>query len=241
MEKEFTCEEITQNLHCPMNFRIALAEDNKVNRSTFLQKMALQPELQLIFMAESGGDCLEQLKGLPHDKTPQVIFMDLEMPGIDGVETIRRAKALYPQIHFIVLTVFDDDEKIFEAIRAGASGYLLKHETAATLADAVKNVLETGGAPMSPAIARKALNLLSMAPAPGTGKAGSAMPVQITEREKEILKQMVYGWDAKRIAVELNLSVLTVRKHIANIYGKLHINSKAQVISLAHQQKWFEQ
>jgi DNA-binding NarL/FixJ family response regulator len=231
----------TNKTVCTMNFRIAFAEDNKVNRNTFLQKIALQPEMQLIFSAENGHDCLEQLKGLPHDKTPQVIFMDLEMPGMDGIETIRRAKALYPQIHFIVLTVFDDDDKIFEAIRSGASGYLLKHEPAAILADAVQNVLETGGAPMSPAIARKALKLLSMAPAPDTAKAatGTAMPEQITEREKEILKQTVQGWDAKRIAVDLGLSVLTVRKHIANIYDKLHINSKAQVISLAHQQKWF--
>lgn len=166
--------------------------------------------------------------------------MDLEMPQLNGIETIRHAKALYPQVHFIVLTVFDDDDKIFEAIRAGASGYLLKHESAAMLEDAVVNVLETGGAPMSPAIARKALQLLSRAPEQqDAAKAESSnLPVNITEREKEILQLMVNGWDAKTIASELSLSVLTVRKHIANIYDKLHVNSRAQVISLAHRNNW---
>jgi DNA-binding NarL/FixJ family response regulator len=225
--------------HLPlMTFKIAFAEDNKVNRNTFLQKAELLPEWQLVFSADDGRQCLEELKGLPHHKAPQVVFMDLEMPGMDGIETIRLAKLLYPHIHFIVLTVFDDNDKIFEAIRAGASGYLLKHEPAAILADAVRNVVEIGGAPMSPAIARKALQLLSKAPQP-EAKSSSAIPEQITDREKEILKQMVHGWDAKRIAAGLGLSVLTVRKHIANIYEKLHINSKAQAISLAHQQKWF--
>lgn len=89
--------------------------------------------------------------------------MDLEMPHMNGIETISLAKSLYPEIHFVVLTVFDDDEKIFEAIKAGASGYLLKHEPAAVLQEAVMNVLEFGGAPMSPAIARKALQLMSKA------------------------------------------------------------------------------
>lgn len=225
-----------------MPFKIAFAEDNKVNRNTFLQKMELMPEMQLIFFAENGNVCMQHLKGLPYDKTPQVIFMDLEMPEMDGIETIRMAKALYPQVHFIVLTVFDDDDKIFEAIKAGASGYLLKHEPANVLEDAVKNVLEVGGAPMSPAIARKTLNMLSLA-TPATANQNSqasTMPEQITEREKEILKHMVHGWDAKRIAATFNLSVLTVRKHISNIYEKLHINSKAQAISLAHHQRWFE-
>lgn len=170
---------------------------------------------------------------------PQVIFMDLEMPEMDGIETIRLAKSLYPHIHFIVLTVFDDDEKIFEAIKAGASGYLLKHEPASVLQDAIITILEFGGAPMSPAIARKALQLLSSSQSSAIDNSPvSTLPNVITEREKEILQLMVNGWDAKRIASELSLSVLTVRKHIANIYTKLHVTSKAQVISLAHKNKW---
>ncbi|PZR28056.1 MAG: DNA-binding response regulator [Citrobacter freundii] len=222
-----------------MVFKIAMAEDNAVNRNTFLQKIKVSGKMELVFAAADGNECLSELKGLPHALIPQVLFMDLEMPDLNGIETIRIAKTLYPQIHFIVLTVFDDDEKIFEAIKAGASGYLLKHESASVLENAVLEVLETGGAPMSPAIARKALQLLSRSPeAVAQQSETSSIPVNITEREKQILQLMVNGWDAKRIASELFLSVLTVRKHIANIYDKLHVNSRAQVITLAHKNKW---
>jgi DNA-binding NarL/FixJ family response regulator len=220
-----------------MIFRIALAEDNMVNRNTFMQKLKVADNLQLVFSAGNGNECLEHLKGLPHQSLPEVIFMDLEMPELDGIETIRIAKALYPQIHFIVLTVFDDDEKIFEAIKAGASGYLLKHEPASVLQDGIINVMEFGGAPMSPAIARKTLKLLSRTAVAEEAVAG-VLPAAITDREQEILQYMVNGWDAKRISTVLSISVLTVRKHIANIYEKLHVNSKAQVISLAHKNRW---
>ena len=217
---------------------VALVEDNPVNRKTFLQKMAGLPQYEICFVAEDGNECLEELKGLPEAKLPQVIFMDLEMPHLNGIETIAIAKSLYPQIHFIVLTVFDDDEKLFEAIKAGASGYLLKHEPALVLQDAITNVIEQGGAPMSPAIARKALQLLSQS-IKGLEGDGEHLPGTITEREKEILQYTVNGWDAKRIASVLGISTLTVRKHVANIYTKLHVQSKAQVIQMAHKHGWF--
>jgi DNA-binding NarL/FixJ family response regulator len=223
-----------------MNIPIALTEDNRINQHTFLQKIKAFPELELVFCADSGNECLDTLKGLPHNRLPKIIFMDIEMAELNGIETIRTGKSLYPQIHFIVLTIFDDDEKIFEAIRAGASGYLLKHETAATIKDAITNVLEFGGVPMSPAIARKAMNMLSKLPrieADNDNNYGG-IPDVITSREHDILQLMVNGWDAKRMAVALNLSVLTIRKHIANIYTKLHVNSRAQVISLAHKNNW---
>lgn len=195
--------------------------------------------MQLVFAAHNGNQCLEELSGLPHAGLPQVIFMDIEMPSMDGIETTQIVKTLYPQIHVLILTIFDDDEKIFEAIKAGASGYLLKHEPSSVLEDAVVNVLEYGGAPMSPAIARKALQLLSASSSIAVKQAGNPLPASLTEREKEVLQHMVSGWDAKRISSELNISVLTTRKHIANVYDKLHINSRAQAITLAHKQKWF--
>ncbi|MBS1773994.1 MAG: response regulator transcription factor [Bacteroidetes bacterium] len=219
---------------------IALVEDNPINRSTFMNKMPLLYGCNLLFVAQNGYDCLEQLKGLPVQKIPKVIFMDLEMPQLNGIQTISMAHALYPEICFIVLTVFDDDDKIFEAIKSGASGYLLKHEPATVLADAIANVLEFGGAPMSPAIARKALNLLSKAPLDSGLEKETSIPVSITQREQQILQHTINGWDAKRIAGVLDLSVLTVRKHIANIYAKLHVKSKAEVISIAHKEKWFK-
>ncbi|MEO5890976.1 MAG: response regulator transcription factor [Ferruginibacter sp.] len=221
-----------------MKVRIALTEDNFINRNTFVQKIKAYPELYLVFSSENGHECLEELKGLPLQLLPEVIFMDLEMPEMDGIEAIQIAKSMYPQIHFIVYTIFDDDEKIFEAIKAGASGYLLKHEPAGVIRDAIVNVLEFGGAPMSPAIARKTMHLLSKSTHEKEVHTDSTIPKIITEREQEILQHLVNGWDAKRTATELNLSVLTVRKHIANIYTKLHVTSKAQVISLAHKNKW---
>ena len=218
---------------------IALAEDNAVNRNTFLQKIQHLHYCKTVFIAHNGKECLEQLKGLPVSGLPQIVFMDIEMPQMNGIQTISLAKAIYPQIHFIVLTVFDDEEKIFDAIKAGASGYLLKHESSAVLEEAIKNVLEYGGAPMSQAIARKALQLLSRATTNAKTENNSTIPEDITEREKEVLQYLVNGWDAKKIAATINLSVLTVRKHIANIYTKLHINSKAQAINLAHKEGWF--
>jgi DNA-binding NarL/FixJ family response regulator len=160
------------------------------------------------------------------------------MPGMNGIDTINIGKSIYPQIHFIVFSVFDDDDKIFEAIRGGASGYLLKNEPGNVLYDAVLNVLEIGGAPLSPPVARKALNLMSKMSKKDAPENAQSLSHIITDREREILQHMVNGWDSKRIAVELNLSVLTVRKHIANLYSKLHVTSKAQIISMAHRNNW---
>lgn len=225
----------------PLNniIRIALVEDNAVNRITFQQKAQQNEHWKIIFSASSGDECMNQLKGLPQNILPEIVFMDIEMPGLNGIQTIENGKTLYPQIHFIVLSAFDDDDKIFEAIKAGAEGYLLKHENAATLNAAVKNVLEFGGAPLSPGIARKALKMLSMSSNSKTDKEISLPPEILTEREKEILQHTVSGLDAKRIADILNISVYTVRKHISNIYEKLHVQSKAQIIKLAHSNKWF--
>lgn len=220
--------------------RIGLVDDKAVNRASIADKIKQFEDLDFCFTAVNGNDCLEQLKGLPYEKMPQVVFMDLEMPELDGVQTINIGRAMYPEIYFIVLTVFDDDDKIFEAIKAGASGYLLKDESAIALHNAITNVFENGGAPMSAAIARKALDMLSKSQLQSETKTAEPhlLDVLVTEREKEILLFTINGLDAKRIAAKLDISVLTIRKHIANIYQKLHVNSKAQIISLAHKNNW---
>lgn len=231
-----------ENFRMSVKIKIGLVDDKAVNRTNITEKLKQFSDLDLCFVAINGHDCLEQLKGLPTEKLPQVIFMDLEMPELDGIQTIRIARTLYPWVNFIVLTIFDDDDKIFEAIKAGAHGYLLKDENAVALRSAVSNVLESGGAPMSPAIARKAFNLLGRSQVDKKTKVETDHYYEsiLTEREKEILLQTINGLDAKQIASLLNISVLTIRKHIANIYHKLHVNSKAQVISLAHRQNWFQ-
>jgi DNA-binding NarL/FixJ family response regulator len=182
------------------NPRIALVEDNALNRRTFLQKVEEHKTWEIIFIATNGDECLNELKGLPTNLLPQIIFMDIEMPGLNGIQTIAAGKTLYPQIHFIVLSVFDDEDKIFEAIKAGASGYLLKHESAEALQNAITDVLEFEGAPMSQAIARKTLHLLSKSLEKSNIHSGNAIPGTLSEREKEILLHTVNGLDAKRIS-----------------------------------------
>jgi DNA-binding NarL/FixJ family response regulator len=218
-------------------YRIALVEDNPVNVRSFRMKTDGIQSLKMSFVAENGKLALSQLEEFQHGFLPQVVFMDIEMPIMNGIEAIRIAKALYPHIHFLVLTVFDDEENIFEAIQAGASGYLLKHESSDQILQAVQNVMEFGGAPMSPGIARKTLQLLGRKEALHQSSK-SEMPNLLTDREKEVLTHLINGWDAKRISVELEISSLTIRKHIANIYQKLHVNSQAQVINLAHKNHW---
>ena len=219
---------------------IALVEDNMISRRSFLEKASLIPAWKVVLTETNGKDFMEQLRTLKECDLPQVVFMDLEMPGLSGSQTISMAKAIFPRVAFIALTVFDDDDNIFEAIKAGACGYLLKHEVHTVLRDAVTSVLEFGGAPMSPAIARKTLEILSKSTVADARKK-EPVPEVITEREKEILQYTIHGWDAKQIAQSLDISPQTVRKHVSNIYEKLQVRSKAQIIQIAHRNNWYKE
>jgi len=223
-----------------MPVKVAFVDDNMVNRNTFARKIQNFDDLEIVFIAPNANVCLEQLKELAPEKMPQVLFVDLQMPNISGIQLIQIAKVLYPTLHFIVLTVFDDDERIFEAIKAGANGYLLKDDNAISLRNAITNSLEQGGAPMSPSIARKALDILSKASVTSvqSGNNESSLDSLLSEREKEILQHTIKGYSPKQIADTLFISIYTVRKHIANIYEKLHVNSNTQVMNLAYKNKW---
>jgi DNA-binding NarL/FixJ family response regulator len=223
-----------------MPVRVAFVDDNMVNRNTFIRKIQNFDDLEIVFTAPNGNNCLEELKELPPEKVPQVLFVDLEMPNMNGIQLIQIAKVLYPALQFIVLTVFDDDERIFEAIKAGANGYLLKDDNAISLRNAITNSLEQGGAPMSPSIARKAFDMLSKASVVSVQSGGSESSLDslLSEREKEILQHTIKGYSPKQIAETLFISIYTVRKHIANIYEKLHVNTNTQVMNLAYKNKW---
>lgn len=220
-----------------MPIKIAIADDKQINRTTVKEKLMAYKEIELVMEAKNGHDFLEQLKHLPVEKYPQVALMDLEMPVMDGIQTITIASAAYPDIRFIVLTVFEDNEKIFEAIKAGAGGYLLKDDSAVNIIDAITTVVEYNGIPMSPAIARKTMELLKQSPVQPSVESVSSGP-ELSEREMEILKEMVTGKNYKAIGEKLFISPLTVRKHVAHIYEKLHVNSRAQIINLAYKNKW---
>jgi len=220
-----------------MSTRIAIADDKQINRTTVKEKLVSFPEIELAVEAKNGHDLLEQMKLLPLDKLPQVVLIDLEMPVMDGIQAISVASTIYPEVKFIVLTVFEDDEKIFEAIKAGAVGYLLKDDSAVNIIDAISSIVEFNGIPMSPAIARKTMELLKNSSVTLTNKNFSPDSL-LSDREMEILKEMVTGKNYKAIGEKLFISPLTVRKHISNIYEKLHVNSRAQVINLAYKNKW---
>lgn len=218
--------------------RIAIVDDKQPNRVSLSERLSAVHAYELVFMAVNGDDFLDKMKTSQHSARPQIVLMDIDMPIMDGIETVKRSSQLYPEVKFLMVTIFDDDEKIFEAIKAGASGYLLKDETGLAISEAIKEVLEFGGAPMSPRIARKAMNLLMNASIPAEKKA-EADQYELSSREMDILKLMVDGCDYKQVADKLNISPHTVRKHIANIYDKLHVCSKVDAVKIALKKGWF--
>lgn len=222
-----------------MKISIAIVDDNTQNRLSLADQMSYSDEITVRFTAKNGNDFLEQMKDLPLTLHPAVVLMDIEMPEMTGIEAVRYAHQIYPDLKFLMLTVFDDDDKIFEAIKNGANGYLLKDEKTSTIIDYIQQLLEVGGAPMSPSIARKALSLLSRSNITENADVKYKVSDKLSERECDVLKLVVEGKDYKAIAEKLFLSTHTIRKHIANIYEKLHVSSKAQVINMALQSKWF--
>ncbi len=217
-------------------YKIAIVDDKSQNRLSLAEKINYSGEIEIVFMARNGNDFLDQLKELPPAKHPQLVLMDIDMPEMNGIEAVRNAHNLYENIKYIMLTVFDDDDKLFDAIQAGANGYLLKEERVDRIVNAIKEVIEKQGAPMSPTIARKALNLL-MNNKKDSAEAG-AVDTTLSDREMDILKGLVRGLDYKKIAEELFISPFTVRTHITNIYEKLHVSSKVQAVKLAIKNKW---
>ncbi|WP_295237604.1 response regulator transcription factor [Sediminibacterium sp.] len=222
-----------------MPILIAIVDDKPINRQTVKDKLIEHSSIEIIFEAKNGLDFLEKLK-LASIK-PDVVLMDLEMPEMNGIESISIATAAYPSIKFIVLTVFEENDKIFEAIKAGASGYLLKEDSAIHIVDAINSVYEHNGIPMSPSIARKTLELLRnipVNPVTENEELANTNSAGLSEREIEILKEMVSGKNYKAIGEKLFISPLTVRKHASHIYEKLHVNNRTQAINIAQKQKW---
>lgn len=213
--------------------KVAIVDDKQINRNTLKEKLLSKNNIEVVFTASNGEEFLEKMKECP--KLPDIVFMDIDMPIMNGIEAVNSASEVYPDTKFLMLTVFDDDEKIFEAIKAGAVGYLLKDENPDRLINALYEVVEFGGAPMSPRIARKSLQMLSKFNVTTSKKTDCVL----TDREMDILKGLVEGKDYKLLANEINLSPNTVRTHISNIYKKLHVNNKTQAIKIAMKKGWF--
>lgn len=220
--------------------QIAIVDDKPYLRNSLKEKLAsIENDIKVIMEAGDGSDFLKMMKTAAPQ--PDVVLMDIEMFELNGIETIQRAAPLYPEVKFIMLTVFDDDERIFNAIKAGAHGYLLKEATAQQIIDAIYQVYEDDGAPMSPGIARKAwkwLNGLSLQPEMEKTAALNKELEPLSEREKEILKCSMEGKEYAQIAELLFLSKHTVRQHMKNIYNKLHVSNKIEALQISLKNKW---
>ncbi len=215
--------------------RIALVDDKRQMRIGFSEKLREADDMNVLFLAENGRIFLEEMKTRSREEWPDVVLMDIDMPELNGIETVTIAKEIYPDTEFIMLTVFDDDDKIFDAIRAGATGYLLKDERREQLLAAIRDVHLHKAVPFSPVIARKALQLLSQA---AQAKGSTPVATPLSERETEVLQVLVAGDDFREIANKLFVSPHTIRNHIASIYRKLHVTNKVQAIKIALKNKW---
>ncbi len=209
-------------------------------RSVLEQSLNHQGSIQVVITASSGKDFLAQLKELSKDERPQVVITDIHMPGMNGIEVVKHVKALYPKMRLLMLSVSDDDQLIFEAIQSGASGYLLKSEKISVIKDHIMQLVSDDTAPMSPQIATKVVDLLSRLQKKDMVQDAISLKEKyhLTRRENEVLHWLAEGLDYKGIANEMTISPFTVRKHISNIYEKLHVSSKAQVINLMHQNNY---
>jgi DNA-binding NarL/FixJ family response regulator len=208
-----------------MPINLAIAEDNSFALKACVDKLALFPQYKVVLKAFNGEELLANITKKPVD----LILMDVEMPGMGGIECTRKMSLLHPQMKILMLTTFDNDESVFNAIMAGASGYLLKEENAEALNHAILDTLG-GGAAMSPGIALKVLKLLRN---PQTQPQEELKDFGLTKREIELLEHLKQGLSYEMIAANLYISHGTVRKHIQNIYGKLQAGNKIEALRIA--------
>jgi DNA-binding NarL/FixJ family response regulator len=210
-----------------MKLKIAIAEDNSFLAKAVIEKLSFFDNLDFKFRGVNGAELIGKLE-VNHNI--DVILMDIQMPEMDGVTATAIVKKKYPHIKIIMLTVFDDDVNIFNAIKAGANGYLLKEIDAENLNKSILEVV-SGGAPMSPSIALKTLKLLRNPNAITDSQ--NLEEIKLTNRETEILEHLSKGLNYNSIADNLFISPSTVRKHIENIYKKLQVHNKMEAVSKA--------
>lgn len=203
-----------------MIINVAIVEDDNTIRNGLRQYLNTQEN----FICETAEDSVESfLKKINPDEPPDVVLMDIGLPGMSGINGIKILKESYPEINIIMITVFSDSNRIFNSLCAGASGYLLKNTPLSEIKNSIE-MLYNGGSPMSPEIARKVIEYFNP-------KDSQKYESSLTQKEHEIVSGLVEGLSYKLIADRMNISIETVRFHIKNIYKKLHVNSKGEVIS----------
>jgi DNA-binding NarL/FixJ family response regulator len=209
------------------DIKVALYEDNEIFRESLVQFIDDTPGFMITGAHSSAETILEQIR----KNKPDVILMDIDMPGINGIKATGLIKNQYPHINVLILTVYEDEEKIFNAILAGATGYLLKKTAPSRILESIAEVQE-GGASMSASIVKKVITFFNQKQG-----ANASNEYTLSQRELAILKCLVNGDSYKMIADNCNISIGTVRSHICNIYKKLHINSKSEAVAKAIKEK----
>ncbi len=203
----------------PTPRRVAIVEDDSLFRESFLEIIAASDAWAVVGCHVRAESALEDILLDP----PEAVIVDIQLPGMSGIELVRKLKPQCPATQFLMVTVFEDADKVFEALAAGASGYVLKRDVHARLLESLDDVL-AGGAPMSSAIARKVVQHFQL-PVPEPGD-----DFQLTQREKETLDLLVKGFFYKEIASELGIRIDTVAFHLGNIYRKLQVRTRSEAI-----------
>jgi DNA-binding NarL/FixJ family response regulator len=224
-----------------VKIKIAIVEDTPDVMKNLISNLSLSIEIEILFTCNNGKDFVEQCKKLKKEFLPEIVLMDIDMPIMNGLDAIKATRIFNEEIQFLMFTVFDDDDKIFEAIKSGATGYLLKEESIKKIEESIIEMKTFGAAPMSPSIARKTLKLLSNSQQNQIteNKEDNALYKSLSPREIEILKYLVLGKRYKEIADLTNISQNTVRNHVATVYKKLYVTSNVEAIKLVNTKKWF--
>jgi DNA-binding NarL/FixJ family response regulator len=205
-----------------------LVEDNHVFRSTVARVLSQVEGMECSQQFSNAEDALDAMLG---GGVPDVILLDVELPGQNGIEAVQKIQSVSPSTRVVMLTVFDDHEKIFKAICAGASGYLLKTSPVDRIVESIHEAL-SGGAPMTPRVAKSVLEMFSKMVRP-------KQDYGLTPREQKILELMTQGLIKKEIADNLSLSYHTVDTHLRNIYIKLHVHNRSGAVAKAFQERLF--
>ena len=206
-----------------MNISVGIVEDNHDIRNALEQIIESANGYTLACSCVNGEDALVKLPIF----LPKVVLMDITLGGINGIEVVKELKVSCPDMLFMMCTIYEEDEKIFEALNAGASGYIIKKTTPAKMLDAIRELYE-GGAPMSSQIARKVVSAFQSKPS--HTNEDHSLDI-LTKREKEILEMLSKGLVYKEIADQLNISSETVRKHVYNVYAKLHVSNRVEAVN----------
>ncbi|HQW91602.1 MAG TPA: response regulator transcription factor [Ferruginibacter sp.] len=206
--------------------RVAVYDDNKHRRESLQAFISLSSELKHAGSFENCANILQDVAAT----FPDIILMDIEMPVVNGLQGVKLVKKQYPHIKIIMQTAFDDDDKIFAALQAGAEGYILKTASIIQIAQSIDEVIK-GGASMSPSIALKVMRYFSRQ------QLVISPDYNLSPKETEVLKQLVQGLSYKMIADELSISYFTVNNHVKKIYEKLQVHSQGEAVALVHKER----